>query len=208
LRPYSQRSSAAAGTPDCRLLNCGDSAPVATAVCMSRADELRTITRFLEIVPRTRQSAKTSLDLLGSRLFSNVTDLAAKPTHRRTPAPIVLSDYRLRSDVGHLIELCRNSLGLPLGVWARGLLIDVCTTPPHDTSWDEAHGVIIAPDLSLWEAVLTYTDYDVTASPHYVARVLPDGSIRMERTRWSAVPTSEQVVATLRALHGTSAGAS
>ena len=129
-----------------------------------------------------------------------MTDLAIA-LHGTTPAvPVVLSDYRHRAEVEAVISQCRTSFGAPLSGIAQGLLRTACTHP-DDAAWDEAHGIIVSPNITLWEAVLAHTDYDVWMSPRYVASSLPNGAILTTRTEWMAVPTGEQVIAALRAVH-------
>ena len=136
-----------------------------------------------------------------------MTDLAIA-LHTPVPAElVVLGDYRRRAEVETLIARCRTSFGAPLSAIAKSLVRAACIHP-DDAAWDEAHGVIVTPNVTLWEAVLAHTDYDVWMSPRFVAQLLPSGTIRTTRAEWSAIPTGDQVVAALRAIHLASEGRS
>ncbi len=114
-------------------------------------------------------------------------------------APIKLDDFRQRSEVERLIDRCRTSFGAPLGTVTRGL-IRRAIFAPGDESWDEAHGVIVVPNVTLWEAVLMYSDYHVMASPRMIAQQSGDDRVEIVRSHWSAIPDYDQIVTSLRRL--------
>jgi len=117
------------------------------------------------------------------------------------PAQLVdLGEYRRTAQVEKVIGACRGTFGLPLSALARGL-VRAAIAHPTDESWDEAHGVTVTSGITLWEAVLTYTEYDVTVSPRFVVRADGDGFMRMHRTSWQAIPTSAQIIEALTRLH-------
>ena len=130
-----------------------------------------------------------------------MTIAAIAPLGRTSRAePVDLVDYRRRAELERLLGECRTVFGAALGRTARGLIRAAALTPGDDV-WDEAHGVLVAPGVTLWEAVLMHTDYDVRVSPTFVARTTERGGIRIDRTPWADVPSGEQVVTALRRLH-------
>jgi hypothetical protein len=78
-----------------------------------------------------------------------------------------------------LLDKGSNPLGA-LSPEVRARLFAVIDNPTQQT-WDDAHSIILSGGswLTLWQAVLRFTDYDVTSRP------LDDP--------WPAVPTCEQI---------------
>jgi hypothetical protein len=85
-----------------------------------------------------------------------------------------------------MMDSGQNMLGTPLSVDARARIFACVNDPTHET-WGKAHSLFITGGgwgVTLWEALLRHTDYDVASKPL-------DGT-------WPSVPTREQI---LTALH-------
>lgn len=138
--------------------------------------------------------AATALWMTRNRIPSHVND-ASSPLAARSSDLVKLAARR-SSPAERAIELCRTMLGEPLRPFAREALLEV-VAHPDDESWDVAHAVYIAPCLTLWEALLRHTDYDIRVGPRFIASVSPAGHVSIRRTPWAQVPTSAQIVTAL-----------
>lgn len=85
-----------------------------------------------------------------------------------------------------LLDAGATLLG-PLTPELRGRLFAVISEPTQET-WNDAHSIVIRSEprfITLWQAVLAHTDYDIAR--------LPSG------TAWPEIPTRTQILAALRA---------
>lgn len=79
------------------------------------------------------------------------------------PALVYLSARRDKQRLDEALDRCSNLFG-PISKTSRQLILDFVDQPSEET-WADAHGVLITPETTLWQAVLEHTDYGVDAGP-------------------------------------------
>lgn len=134
-------------------------------------------------------------------LLSVSTDQPARRTARPAPssgragadatAIADLAAYRELRLIDSALDACTNVFGEPVPAFARRLVRDLIQHPCEEL-WDAAHGVSLSREVTLWQALLAHTEYDVTAGPRQVVTEGGEGPT-ICRTPWAAVPTASQV---------------
>ena len=95
----------------------------------------------------------------------------------------------------HDLDRGENMFG-PLQDDIRARLFAAVETPNNDT-WDAAYSILIGKDdgwpITLWQALLKFTDFDLTTGPTH--------EIGKGRTSaWAEIPTREQILEAIAAV--------
>ena len=109
--------------------------------------------------------------------------------------PVSLDIFREQKELGTALNSFTTVYGTPLSSEKKAALTEL-TRHVTEQSWEEAHGTLLTPSITLWQAVIRHTNYSVTAlpaNPGDYNGFNPFQQTDREQTRWPHLPSPDEV---------------